>query len=305
MRVELLKPGGEVDASKLGRVVKKTDATGTTPLPGLRLLVPRLRVTNCPEDQRRRATGQHVALSGRLCEVLPATVCSLNRGFLEFGTMNDNDDDLALVRRALSGDERAANTIYSLGPQLVAHLTSKGAPHGSISEDVVADFLGDCFGARERSARATTNRLLEMYKGNGPLIAWLKRSCWRKFLDTAKEVGMEPPSPGDADPKPVPVSAEPEAIARIVAALEFAFSEIDPLTLIFLRLVYLEEVSQADVAAAFGCNDSTVTRRLRNGLKALRQKAEAFQKRKTGSFEIEWPDLLAICQSPPGFFYEN
>jgi hypothetical protein len=104
--------------------------------------------------------------------------------------MNENDDDLALVRRALSGEERAATIIYSLRPQLVAHLTSKGAPRGSISEDAVADFLGDCFGARERSQRATTNRLLEMYKGNGPLIAWLKKSCWNIFSTARKETGQ-------------------------------------------------------------------------------------------------------------------
>src|ERR1700722_20244009 len=94
------------------------------------------------------------------------------RGLLEFGIMNQNDDDLALVKRALPGDESAANTIYSMGPQLVVHLTKKGPPHGSVSEDAAADFLGDCFGTRERSARATTNRLLEVFQGNSPHIAW-------------------------------------------------------------------------------------------------------------------------------------
>jgi DNA-directed RNA polymerase specialized sigma24 family protein len=224
--------------------------------------------------------------------------------------MNQNDDDLALVSRALSGEEQAATIIYNLRPQLLAHLTSKGAPRGSISEDVVADFLGDCFGARQRSQRATTNRLLEMYKGNGPLIAWLKRSCWNYFLDSTKgETTVPLAGPGEddggADLNPAPASAEPEVIARIVAALEYAFSEIDPLTLIFLRLVYLEGVSQSDVATVFDCDNSTVSRRLDQGLAALRTKAESFQKRKTDSLQIEWPDLLAICQSPPGFIYEN
>jgi DNA-directed RNA polymerase specialized sigma24 family protein len=225
--------------------------------------------------------------------------------------MNQNDDDLALVRRALSGEEPAAATIYSMRPQLVTHLTSKGAPHGSISEDAAADFLGDCFGARERSQRATTNRLLEMYKGNGPLIAWLKKACWNYFLDRTKAQRTIPfPDTGEedvvgADPNPAPVSAEPEVVARIVAALEYAFSEIDPLTLIFLRLVYLEGVSQLDIAAVFDCDNSTVSRRLSQGLSALRTNAEAFQKRNTESLKIEWPDLLAVCQSPPGFIYEN
>jgi RNA polymerase sigma factor (sigma-70 family) len=224
--------------------------------------------------------------------------------------VSDHGDDLRLVRRALSGDEEAAKLIYSLRPQLVNHLTSKGAPHGSISEDAVADFLGDCFGARERSPRASTNRLLELYKGNGPLIAWLKASSWNKFLDSARgpktspllDRGEEDAHP-DANPEPVP--AEPEVIARIAAALEYAFSEIDPSTLIFLRLVYLEGVNQADIAAVFGCNDSTVSRRLNQGLAVLRKKANAFQKKNASSFQVKWHDLLAVCQSFPGFIYEN
>jgi DNA-directed RNA polymerase specialized sigma24 family protein len=224
--------------------------------------------------------------------------------------MNQNDDDLALVRRALAGEEQAAATIYDLRPQLVAHLTSKGAPHGSISEDAVANFLGDCFGARERSQRAATNRVLEMYKGNGPLIAWLKKSCWNYFLDSTR--GPKPVSLEDSGEEKsaveaisAPVSAEPEVIAQIVEALEYAFSEMDPLTLIFLRLVYLEGVSQSDISTVFDCDNSTVSRRLNQGLTALRTNAEAFQRRNAGLLEIQWPDLLAICQSPPGFIYEN
>jgi RNA polymerase sigma factor (sigma-70 family) len=224
--------------------------------------------------------------------------------------MNDNENDLALVKRALSGDERAADKIYNLRSQLVSYLTSKGAPEGSISDDIVADFLGDCFGASERSARASTDRLLETYKGTGPLIAWLKASCWKKFLDNARRFKATPlPDDEDLDTSPAGDSAaasvEPEVKARILAALEYAFDEIDSLQLIFLRLVYIEGVSQKDVAAVFDCDGSKVSRQLNEGLKALRRKTDSFQKRYVDSFKLEWPDLLAICQSPPDFLYEN
>ena len=224
--------------------------------------------------------------------------------------MSTNDEDLALATRALSGDEQAANAIYGLRPQLVSYLISKGPPSGNVAEDVVADFLGECFGAYERSVRATTNRRLEMYKGKGPLIAWLKRSCWHKFIEITRGPPIGPlPVDGDEldsiDIRPNPVTVEPELIARIVAALEYAFSELEPLTLIFLRLVYLEGVSQSDVAAVFNCNDSTVSRRLDQGLAALRRSAESFQQRDPASTEIEWSDILVICQTPPDFIYEN
>lgn len=224
--------------------------------------------------------------------------------------MNNHHNDLTLVELALSGDERAAGTIYNLRPQLINHLTSKGAPSGSISEDVVADLLGDCFGARERSARASTNRLLELYKGDGPLLAWLKRSCWNEFLDTGNGIAPVPLTDrGEGDTCSYVHSdcgsIEPDAKSRAGAALEYAFSEIDPIQLIYLRLVFLEDVSKKEVAKAFGCHPSNVGRKLNKGVKTLRTKTEAFQKRHPDSDRIEWSDLLAICKTPPDFFYEN
>jgi RNA polymerase sigma factor (sigma-70 family) len=236
--------------------------------------------------------------------------CCDNRRLIDFATMNENHDDLLLVRRALSGDERAADTIYSMRSQLVSYLRMKGAPEGSLSEDLVADFLGDCFGARERSARASATRLLEMYKGDGPLIGWLKVCCWKKFLDNARRIKATPLSEHEeldsgAVAYSVAASVEPEVKARILAALEYAFDGIDSLQIIFLRLVYLEGVSQKDIAAVFDCNDSTISRQLNDGLKALRRKVKSFQQRYPESIKLEWPDLLAICQSPPNFLYEN
>jgi DNA-directed RNA polymerase specialized sigma24 family protein len=229
---------------------------------------------------------------------------------LDFAGMTDKHDDLALVKRALSGDERAAHTIYAMRPQLINYLTSKGAPEGSVSEDIVADFLGDCFGARDRSDRASAFRLLEMYKGNGPLIGWLKVCCWKKFLDHArrfKAISLSGQEVLDsvAVAAPAEISLEPEVKAKVLAALEYAFDEIDSLQLIFLRLVYFEGVNQKDVAAAFDCDASTISRQLNEGLRDLRRNIDLFQRRYADSFRLEWSDLLAVCQSPPDFLYEN
>jgi DNA-directed RNA polymerase specialized sigma24 family protein len=224
--------------------------------------------------------------------------------------MTDKHDDLALVKRALSGDEQAAYTIYAMRSQLVNYLTSKGAPEGSVSEDLVADFLGDCFGARDRSERASAVRLLEMYKGNGPLIGWLKACCWRKFLDYARRFKAIPLSGQEVLDSgtvaaPTEASLEPEVKAKVLAALEYAFDEIDSLQLIFLRLVYFEGVNQKDVAAAFDCDGSTISRQLNEGLGALRRNIDLFQRRYADSLRLEWSDLLEVCQSPPDFLYEN
>jgi DNA-directed RNA polymerase specialized sigma24 family protein len=100
-------------------------------------------------------------------------------------------------------------------------------------------------------------------------------------------------------------SIEPDAKSRAWAALEYAFSEIDPIQLIYLRLVFFEDVSKKEVAKAFGCHPSNVGRKLKKAIKTLRVKTEAFQKRYPDADRVEWSDLLAICKSPPVFFYEN
>jgi DNA-directed RNA polymerase specialized sigma24 family protein len=248
---------------------------------------------------KKRSSLRHILVQG--CD---------NRRLLEFASMKDYQDDLALVKRALSGDERAADTIYAMRSQLLHYLTSKGAPEGSISEDIVVDFLGDCFGARDLSTRASAVRLLETYKGNGPLIGWLKACCWRKFLDHARRFKATPLSDQEeldsgAVAGPAEVALEPEAKARVLAALEYAFDEIDSLQLIFLRLVYFEGVSQKDVAAVFDCDGSTISRQLNEGVKALRRSIDLFQRRYADSLNLEWSDILAICQTPPDFLYEN
>jgi DNA-directed RNA polymerase specialized sigma24 family protein len=224
--------------------------------------------------------------------------------------MSKNREDMALVRRALAGDLEAAETINQMRPVLISYLISKGASDPSTAEEVVADVLGECFGARQRSSRASTNRLLELYKGNGPLIAWLKRCCWNAYVDLKRAPLTTPLSEegdevGEPDSGAAAVKPESDVVAQIVDALEHAFSELDPLTLVFLRLVYLEGVDQTDVAVVFDRNDSTVSRRVNNGLKALRDKTTNFLKRTPGSTKIEWGDLLAICQTPPEFIYES
>jgi Adenylate and Guanylate cyclase catalytic domain len=104
---------------------------------------------------------------------------------------------------------------------------------------------------------------------------------------------------------PTAASVEPEVKARVLAALEYAFDEIDALQLIFLRLVYFEGVNQNDIAIVFDCDGSTISRQLNDGLKVLRSKINSFQQRSADSFKPEWSDILAICQSPPDFLYEN
>ncbi len=78
-----------------------------------------------------------------------------------------------------------------------------------------------------------------------------------------------------------------------------------PLALILLRLVYLHGVKQRELAISWHFHEATVRRLLSHSLQAIREEALAFL-RKSGSFgELEWSDLVAICEDHVTFLYQN
>jgi RNA polymerase sigma factor (sigma-70 family) len=216
--------------------------------------------------------------------------------------MSEYNDDLALAKRALARDNEAAQKILNLRPELVRALQRRGASPTK-AEDIVVDVLGECFGSRTRSSRASTDRILELYRGESPLVAWLLKACHNRFVDDQR--GSRTTPIDDEVSAEIPPYPDSDVVNELRAALEHAFSEVDPLALIFLRLVYLHGVKQRELAFAWHCHEATVSRLLSQGLKMIRDQALAFLRRMTPPITMEWSDLLAICENPPDFLYED
>ena len=216
--------------------------------------------------------------------------------------MSNHDDDLTLAKRALAGDNDAAQKISNFSPQLVKTLEGKGASEAEAG-DIVADVLGECFGSRTRSSRASTQRLLELYRGDSPLVVWLLKACYNRLIDQRRRSRTSPIDDELSDG--MPRRADPEMVRRVHAALDHAFSKVDPLALIFLRLVYLHGVKQRELASAWHCHEATVSRLLSQGLTTIRNEALEFLRENGSSVAVEWSDLLAVCENPPDFLYED
>jgi RNA polymerase sigma factor (sigma-70 family) len=215
--------------------------------------------------------------------------------------MDNYDADLALAKRALAGDNNSAQNILSLRPELIRVLEIRGTSN-SKAEEIVADVLGECFGSRKRSSRASTDRILELYRGDSPLVAWLLKACYNRMVDDHRRSRTDPID--DEMSAEASKRADADVVKRVSIALEHAFLKVDPLALIFLRLVYLHGVKQRELAFAWRCHEATVSRLISQGLKTLRDEALAFLRKKSSFVELEWSDLLAICENPPDFLYE-
>jgi len=60
-------------------------------------------------------------------------------------------------------------------------------------------------------------------------------------------------------------------------------------------------VKQRELAFAWHWHEATVSRLMSEGLKNVRDEALAFLRENSPSVELEWSDLLAICENPPDF----
>jgi len=207
--------------------------------------------------------------------------------------------DLQLAQRALEGDAEAVAGIEARRAMLERVLISCGARSRSEAEEIVADILADCFGARERSRGVGSNRILEQYRGQCSLDSWLitvSRNRWRDLVASAGETRIERGTDRDAavyDER----QHEPDITAILGDALNYGMSKVEPLALIFLRLVYLHGISQREVAAAWRCHESKVSRLLKDGFATMKDESIEFLKKRDPHLHLEWRDLMGLCDT--------
>lgn len=221
--------------------------------------------------------------------------------FLKEGIGAMHEMDFEIAQRALNGDAKAANEIEGRRAMLERILVSCGARSRSEACDLVADVLGECFGARNRTRAASTDHILKEYRGQCSLDSWLITVCrnrLRDFVSSAGESRVERDSPYQAVASDE-LAIEPEILSLLRDSLVEAMSRLEPLTLIFLRLVYLHGVTQREVAAAWHCHESKVSRMLKEGSETLKTETIARLKLRDSHFQLEWRDLIALCEAAP------
>jgi len=119
------------------------------------------------------------------------------------------DLDEVLARRAQEGDEKALEALYRAHANAVYGLARRLCQSGAEAEDVMQDtFL--------EAARS-----LKQYRGDGPVVGWLKRIAARKALQRYRRPRpAEPAQDAEAEVPPLPLDARMDlepALARLSA----------------------------------------------------------------------------------------
>jgi RNA polymerase sigma factor (sigma-70 family) len=249
-------------------------------------------------------------ISGKTLGLSPSAPSHKARSSGE-GPIAMHENDVELASAALAGDEQALKSISARLPMLTRILSVSMAP--SLAEEIAGDVISDCFGGRKKTRGSGSDRILEKYRGQCSLDAWLTLVARNRFKDRLRggeqRLGVSMTQDGverdfaDPNSAPEPMTADVEAL--VADALRHAFSSAPAIHIVILRLVHLHGISQREVARVWKWSEAKVSRLLDDAGEALEENTIAQLKRQDPGLDLRWEDCLAICGQHPEILREE
>ena len=162
-------------------------------------------------------------------------------------TPSDHRQDLILARQAAAGDERAWRTLYDRTCQPLFNLLCYQVGDRDTARDLVQDTY------------LTALAKLEHYRGEGPLLGWLRAIALRKCLDWKRSLwrrlrGLRALA---AEPREIAADGRDARLEVESEAFQHALDRLSDRQRAALLLRELEGLSFREVAAVLGCNEAT------------------------------------------------
>jgi RNA polymerase sigma-70 factor len=212
-------------------------------------------------------------------------------------------NDLTLAEACLARTGRACEDFEEKYQTLVRRVLSARGATPLEAEDLVRNLLSDCVMGQPGSGRA----LLPYYNGKCTLKSWLSTCATRRFIDLRRRGAKKGSLPGareddtrdpfDAVPAPECSQLEPDLIALLRRSLEHALAACPVETRLMLRLVYMEGLTQREIARMWQFHESRVSRKLDQAMQGIKMGTMAKVKELDPFLSLEWNDFLEMCQS--------
>ena len=245
-----------------------------------------------------------IVLSKQICPYPLVSIAS-NPSMINAASMdNDTQQNVALVARCLEHDESALQELHQNYYRILISIVIKRGATASQAEDLVADLWGELvMPHRERPA------LLERYRGQSPLAAWLATVATNRFIDftRTKAFGATLHSTTDGSDEDL-IGRLPDLLQRepskdllhlLHNSVKDAFQTCEPEAMVMLKLVYIYDVSQRQLAAAWGWHESKISRHLDGALKGICDRALSKLRSQDSRLDVTWDDFLSLCQNVP------
>jgi RNA polymerase sigma factor (sigma-70 family) len=159
---------------------------------------------------------------------------------------SEHRQDLELARRALQGERDAWRRLYEESCQPLFNLLC----YQTGDRETAKDLLQETY--------LTALRHLDSYRGDGPLLGWLRVIALRKSLDWRRGWArkLRRLSPLTESGAVAPAAPEPR-LAGETAAIQAALDGLPPRQRAVLLLRELEELSFREIADTLGCREPT------------------------------------------------
>jgi RNA polymerase sigma-70 factor, ECF subfamily len=142
------------------------------------------------------------------------------------------------------------------------------------------------------------------YRGEGPLIAWLRLSMTRLALNLLNESKRQISLDGDNIAETAGVAADPEIailVARhrddLAAAISQAFAELDVDLRTMMRMHFLDAVGVSDIGSLFKVSGRTVQRRIQDARHAVIRRTRNLLFERCGMATRDLETLMRHLQS--------
>jgi RNA polymerase sigma factor (sigma-70 family) len=210
-------------------------------------------------------------------------------------------EDLALVEECLAGRESAwASLRERLHSILRSALIRRGASE-SEADDLLADFWADTI------LKSGQRGILERFDGSYSLKNWFASIVTHRFVDLKRRQRFQadlpaatpelPPNDFDRLPCTGAAPQESALLGLMQQALKHALQQVDVEERVLLRLVYLEGLTQREIAAVWSIDETKLSRLLRRAMETIATETTAYVRRRDPYLQLTWQDLIELCES--------
>lgn len=215
-----------------------------------------------------------------------------------------HDDDIALARACLNQEPSAVQALRdTYHVNLRSVLLRRGASFTE-AEDLLWDLWGDLLAGKNGG-----EPLLTRYHGRCSIKVWLITVATHRLVDLKRRARFqgelrnsgnddeeeEAATPFDKLPGPVNTSPDKELAGLLHRAVHDAIKASTPEERVMLRLVYIENLSQREVAQMWHWHESKISRFLTAALTGIEERALGTIRKADPSLEFTLADLLDLC----------
>jgi RNA polymerase sigma factor (sigma-70 family) len=218
--------------------------------------------------------------------------------------VNNHGEDLDFARECLEQNGPAmAHLSRHYGPALRGILMSSGASE-SEANDILTNLWTDC--TVDHGKRRPR---LERYWGQCSLMTFLKTVCMNEFVDRKRresrwrkiEQGAGDTvsvgetlygSRGGIAPSEV---ADGSLLAIMQAALSKAFDQCPAQAMVILQLVFIQGMTQRQVAKLWGCHETKISRMLDSAMDRIAEDTLRAVQEADPWLSLRWDDFLELC----------